>query len=202
MALVTCKECSSPVSTQAAACPHCGAPVAKPAPPVDRPRSLLLWVGVPMLLLAIGSAVVSDYSKKREAAKKAENMRIADKGLQASMSPAEFAEYKALEADIEKRKADAAAAKKDAELTRDVTLLMTESSVKAALKDPDSAKFGTRQMHANPKAKTGFTVCGYVNAKNSLGGYTGQKGYMVTDGFATIEDGSEKFAEAWKRLCF
>jgi hypothetical protein len=34
MALISCKECENPVSTEAVACPHCGAPQQRPAPPV------------------------------------------------------------------------------------------------------------------------------------------------------------------------
>jgi hypothetical protein len=33
MALVKCKECNESVSTEAAACPHCGAPQQRPVPP-------------------------------------------------------------------------------------------------------------------------------------------------------------------------
>jgi len=33
MALIPCRECSKPVSTEAAACPHCGAPPQRPVPP-------------------------------------------------------------------------------------------------------------------------------------------------------------------------
>jgi hypothetical protein len=33
MALVKCKECNDSVSTEAVACPHCGAPQQRPAPP-------------------------------------------------------------------------------------------------------------------------------------------------------------------------
>jgi hypothetical protein len=33
MALVSCRECSQLVSTEAVACPHCGAPQQRPAPP-------------------------------------------------------------------------------------------------------------------------------------------------------------------------
>ncbi|HEY1719147.1 MAG TPA: DUF6232 family protein [Verrucomicrobiae bacterium] len=33
MALIACKECSETVSTEAAACPHCGAPQQPPVPP-------------------------------------------------------------------------------------------------------------------------------------------------------------------------
>ena len=33
MALIQCKECGQSVSTEAAACPHCGAPQQRPVPP-------------------------------------------------------------------------------------------------------------------------------------------------------------------------
>jgi hypothetical protein len=33
MALIQCKECEEPVSTEAASCPHCGAPQESPVPP-------------------------------------------------------------------------------------------------------------------------------------------------------------------------
>jgi hypothetical protein len=33
MALIPCKECNETVSTEAAACPHCGAPQQRPVPP-------------------------------------------------------------------------------------------------------------------------------------------------------------------------
>ncbi len=34
MALITCKECGKSVSTEAVACPHCGAPLQRPVPPL------------------------------------------------------------------------------------------------------------------------------------------------------------------------
>ncbi len=53
-----------------------------------------------------------------------------------------------------------------------------ESGVRDGLKDPDSAKFrGFRASAKQPKdpkaAVSTYNVCGYVNAKNSYGGYTG-----------------------------
>ncbi len=49
-----------------------------------------------------------------------------------------------------------------------------EDAVRNALKDPDSAKFG--DFYFNPKNGRG---CLTVNAKNSMGGYTGnQQAYV------------------------
>lgn len=48
--------------------------------------------------------------------------------------------------------------------------------VVGSLKDPDSARFG---QIAAAKADNGtIYVCGYVNARNSFGGYTGMQPYL------------------------
>jgi hypothetical protein len=59
--------------------------------------------------------------------------------------------------------------------------------VKEALKDPDSAKFRTEFV-----GKDG-AVCGFVNAKNSYGGYGGFERYIVTSDAVSLDAG-----EAWK----
>lgn len=51
-----------------------------------------------------------------------------------------------------------------------------QAGVKKALKDPESARFG-RMVAGRDKAGV-LAVCGYVNAKNSFGGYTGEKPFM------------------------
>lgn len=50
-----------------------------------------------------------------------------------------------------------------------------EAAVRESLKDPLSAQFGASYAVETPD-KTIY-VCGYVNAKNSFGGYTGKKLY-------------------------
>lgn len=47
-----------------------------------------------------------------------------------------------------------------------------KKGVRGRLKDPDSAKFD-QPFQAVANASGGITVCGYVNGKNSYGGYTG-----------------------------
>lgn len=48
--------------------------------------------------------------------------------------------------------------------------------VKGAMKDPDSARFGT--IAASKNGEGTVTVCGYVNGRNSFGGYTGEVPFM------------------------
>jgi hypothetical protein len=64
--------------------------------------------------------------------------------------------------------------------------------LRASLKDPDSARFG---RIIGGKTPTGtFAVCGYVNARNSFGGYTGEKpftGMLLPEGFVTVAIGGD-----------
>jgi hypothetical protein len=52
--------------------------------------------------------------------------------------------------------------------------------IKTQLKDPESAKF----KGIKPMGEKGF--CGWVNAKNSYGGYTGFAVFYVNDGKVAI----------------
>ncbi|TGP65469.1 hypothetical protein EN868_03205 [Mesorhizobium sp. M2D.F.Ca.ET.225.01.1.1] len=51
-----------------------------------------------------------------------------------------------------------------------------QKGVRESLKDPDSARFGN--MVAAQEDANSSWVCGTVNAKNSFGGYTGDKPFM------------------------
>jgi hypothetical protein len=76
------------------------------------------------------------------------------------------------------------------------------------LRDPQSAIF--RDLSATNDRKigqspAGLVVCGYVNAKNGFGGYTGEKpfinfyGTMLTEIEPTPR--TKKFNAAWNKLC-
>lgn len=58
-----------------------------------------------------------------------------------------------------------------------------QASVRRVLRDPESARFGN--MVAAQSSQGPLTVCGWVNAKNGFGGYTGDEpyfGYFTPDG--------------------
>jgi len=59
------------------------------------------------------------------------------------------------------------------------------NSVKNSLKDPDSAKFYGIYATQKPN-QTKPSICGYVNAKNSYGGYTGKKPFLATPGYVAL----------------
>jgi hypothetical protein len=54
-----------------------------------------------------------------------------------------------------------------------------KDAVRAQLKDPDSAKFGQIKIY---EKSDGLRACAEVNAKNSMGGYTGTKVIMLSKG--------------------
>lgn len=58
-----------------------------------------------------------------------------------------------------------------------------EKGVRESLKDPSSSVFGP--MSASEKRSGVFYVCGYVNAKNSFGGYVGNQPYIGVLGSLT-----------------
>lgn len=51
-----------------------------------------------------------------------------------------------------------------------------EKGVRVSLKDPNSAQFGN--MMAMKRSDGMIAVCGYVNGKNSFGGYVGMTPFM------------------------
>jgi hypothetical protein len=55
-------------------------------------------------------------------------------------------------------------------------LVTVKKFLAASLKDPLSALYG--EMQAVIDSKDIITVCGFVNAKNGFGGYTGNKPFM------------------------
>lgn len=67
-------------------------------------------------------------------------------------------------------------------------------AVKGLLKDPSSAEFSGDYV-----GKSG-AVCGYVNAKNSFGAYSGKDRYIYNGG-AYIDDGGKDFSSLWRKLC-
>lgn len=61
-------------------------------------------------------------------------------------------------------------------------ILNAKQQVALALKDPGSAVFEGEYNVLQGRTKDGFypiTTCGYVNAKNSFGGYAGRTRYVV-----------------------
>lgn len=82
-------------------------------------------------------------------------------------------------------------------------MLVSEAKLKMRqrLKDPESAQFSD-VMVVRVTGKP--VVCGEVNAKNSFGGFTGRKGFVMPDGGIPIgeDDLKEKdWVNLWNMSC-
>jgi len=70
----------------------------------------------------------------------------------------------------------------------DSAITAAKATLVSKLKDPESARF--RDVVRTVSSETGKTriICGWVNAKNSFGGYVGFKPFYVAGGMAEIRD--------------
>lgn len=60
MALTSCKECGGPVSTNASACPKCGAPPPPPPPPPKR-TSLFTWLVTAVVCFILFAGITGNH---------------------------------------------------------------------------------------------------------------------------------------------
>jgi len=114
---------------------------------------------------------------------------------QSGQQAAELAARKAEEARLELERDTAKAAQRQAEQEKYTAIATARRIVTERLNDPESAKFG------KIVARTSGIVCGYVNAKNAMGGYAGEKGFIVMAGKAWLETDSADFSETWNKHC-
>lgn len=129
MALVKCKECGGEVSTEATACPKCGAPVkAAYAPRAKTSPITLGCAGI--IVLGVAMSIVGQFTKGVQE-NKAASIEI---DRRAKLTP----EQKAAE-DKQVAEVAAANAKAEAERTEHTgTVYACRTFIKQTLKDPDS----------------------------------------------------------------
>ncbi|WP_199265743.1 hypothetical protein [Alcaligenes faecalis] len=60
------------------------------------------------------------------------------------------------------------------------------NDVRSKLKDPDSARFYGVHMTKRDLGQENPNVCGYVNSKNSYGGYVGKTRFLSGNGFVAL----------------
>lgn len=87
-------------------------------------------------------------------------------------------------------------ARRDKDVMRASAIEAAKKAVVGRLNDPDSAKFGKIVYREN-----GY-VCGYVNAKNQLGGYVGEREFMAVGVPAKAALHSDPgFEASWNKNC-
>lgn len=78
------------------------------------------------------------------------------------------------------------------------TIVAAKKAASAQFKDPNSAQF--KDVYANYTDAYDVVACGYVNAKNSFGAYTGYKAF-VSSGKSVILEGRDNIKAAWRDAC-
>lgn len=74
-----------------------------------------------------------------------------------------------------------------------------KKEVISQLKDPESAQF--REIWALSGSNGNRSVCGYVNAKNSYGGYTGNKMFTIVSTGSVVIEGSGAMGSLLPGIC-
>lgn len=72
-------------------------------------------------------------------------------------------------------------------------------TARSQLKDGESARFSHLVVVNQPTG--GGVLCGAVNAKNSFGGYTGDKLFFVAGDVAVFQAETEQFAALFQQFC-
>lgn len=171
MALVKCKECHSEISSKATVCPRCGA---KP-----RRTSGCAWLVLFLLLGAfIFPLLIAGFSGA---------MNRASGHVSRSSEPQASPIPKPEHLDSRRRA-----------YVDGAMVVSAKRAVKAALRDPDSAKF--RDVSYGESEDTGPAVFGHVNSRNALGGYTGFVKFVSNGKTTLIEGRDQGTAEAWRAL--
>lgn len=83
----------------------------------------------------------------------------------------------------------------------DQTIIEAKARIAVKMKDPESVQFSNVVL---ADSKNGPVVCGWVNAKNSYGGYVGYAPFIVTNRSAELRgDGFSKinFNQTWN-ICY
>ncbi len=76
---------------------------------------------------------------------------------------------------------------------------IAKEKVTSQLKDPESARYG--EIWALNGSNGHRTVCGYVNAKNSYGGYTGEKTFTILASDKIVIEGSGVLGNMLPGIC-
>lgn len=183
MALTLCHECGNDMSTEAKACPKCGAPANAIRQRLAEQR---VREGKPAQFSAAEQA-----TQKRQAETFTAIFSLALLGgVLAWFFWPEDPKVKA-----------AKEARRAAEQHESTVKAVAVGLLRASLKDPESLQLGTV---VTAKQGKWDVVCGEFNAKNGFGGYTGTQrfAYRTNGDFATTENNPSGYLGAFLDMCF
>ena len=174
MALVKCKECGSQVSTKAGACPGCGAKV-------KQSGGCGILLAVVFAIFALATCFSSMHLPN--------NQTAATALVAPSESELSAAEREQIRIEAQSR----AAAALETE-----TIIKAERAVRSRMKDPTSAVF--KDVRYGKSDATGAVAYGYVNSKNSFGGFQGFQRFISNGTTTLLEEENNRLRQAWAQL--
>ena len=77
--------------------------------------------------------------------------------------------------------------------------VQAKEGVKSILRDPESARFSSLRAYRQLGGQ--LVVCGYVNAKNGFGGYTGDEAFIAVGTVVMLESNYPGLAKIWEQAC-
>jgi hypothetical protein len=79
----------------------------------------------------------------------------------------------------------------------------SKMKLEAQLRDPDSATYDDVRAHliSKPGEDANYAFCGYVNAKNGFGGYSGKQRFVANPLIVVLEQGTRDFEKIWTMAC-
>jgi hypothetical protein len=198
MALIKCRDCGNDVSTEAKACPKCGAKVIPPKPP-KRPTSPIAKVVGGVLLAGFVVAAILGPQAEREATQKREAAARAEEQRRAALTPEQ---RQAEDAVVAKRQAEeeanrAAVEKEKAAKTARLQMAGAGAmTLKRASKDPDTFEFKSVIVHPSGAA------CYEYRAKNSFGAMLAGSAVLSPKGKLLVEEqNGNSFVKVWNAEC-
>ena len=184
----TCPECAETIKKAANVCKHCGHRF-RGGEPKDGPRneaeekvsknSKIGCVVIVVGLVAMISFCTPDQTDGLPASSKG-STSINDSDKASNESPFD---------DVSKQ---------------GLWIIKSKEGIKKRLKDPDSAKFRDVRFYSGSPVPV---VCGQVNAKNALGGYSGFERFIASGENESIAflasdiEAGDSIDNAWKKLC-
>jgi hypothetical protein len=185
MAIRNCRECNKAISTDAIACPNCGAKQPKKT-------SLTTWLVGGLLSLVVGSCVISQTQRNSEKEAALATTQAVESKRIAALTPAQKL------AEEEKKKATEKATKEENEkfAARATFALVGAKQLKASAKDPATFEFQSIYL-----AKDG-SACYEYRAKNSFGAILPSSAFMNLAGKILVKErDGNKFVNAWNKSC-
>lgn len=200
MALIKCRECGHQVSTEASACPNCGAPIKKPVqslPPQKKTKvSIWAWIALIVVAYFLWNAISENIQERLRSPE--EKAAIAQQqGHQAAVKAEgdkKRAEEQAKQDGIRSEEDNNKQEDRNARVAQAKRQNIAEQEIKRLVKDPSSVQFRNQRGS-----------CGEVNSKNSYGAYTGFQRYIAVSGMAVLENDSgisaQEFQQTWSKFC-